>query len=95
MKKLLTIAFIFILVGCGEEAGKKLDGSYASAVHTWTFTFKTDGTVDLNSPTKKLSEKKYTIEGNKITIEGNPFPFSLKENGNIDGGTAYGMLVKK
>lgn len=93
MKKLLIIIIAILISACG--GGSKLDGTYASDYHTKNFTFNQNGTVNINSGDKKLSEYKYHIDGNKIVIEGTVYQFTLSNDGVIDGGAAYGKLVKK
>lgn len=95
MKKLIALALMCLLFGCGAE---KLDGTYSSSWNGKNITFNPNGTAVVSRQ-----------DGGTLTIGGDPMPYTVEDglikmgalqlkllsDGSIDGGTAYGKMIKK
>lgn len=95
MKKLIALALMFFLFGCGAE---KVDGTYSSNWNGKNITFNSNGTAVVSRQ-----------DGGPLTIGGNPIPYTVEDglikmgalqlkimaDGTIDGGAAYGKMIKK
>lgn len=95
MKKLIALALMSFLFGCGAE---KLDGTYSSNWNGKNITFNSNGTAVVSRQ-----------DGRAVSIGGNPIPYTVEDDlikmgalqfkmlsdGTIDGGAAYGKMIKK
>lgn len=94
MKNIFIIAMAIFLIACGQPK-KTLDGTYVSTVNGRSITFKQNGMAYETSGTNKFEEMPYTIEGEKIKLNGGDIlQLSIMSNGSIGSG-AYGEMVKK
>ncbi|KRH79549.1 hypothetical protein FERRO_06170 [Ferrovum sp. JA12] len=95
MKKIFLLSILLSLSACGSKLdSSKLDGTYVSDFTKSSYTFK-NGTVIESRNGMKLDESPYLIDGDAIKIHG--FPFTLFKDGteDLNGGSAFGRLVKK
>jgi len=95
MKKTIALVLMSLLFGCG---GDKLDGTYSSNWNGKNITFHPNGTAVVSRQ-----------DGGPIVIGGAPMPYTVEDgliklgalqhrllaDGSIDGGTAYGKMIKK
>ena len=95
MKTILALVAALILSACGNDASKGLDGTYVNTLTGWVYTFQKNGTFIQEFKDGKTSKPlKYSISGDKVTVEGFQKPtMTILDNGNV--ATPAGMLEKK
>ena len=92
MKNFILI-LVFLLSACSKKAD--VEGTYYNDFSHTTYTFKSDGRVTSSRNGGAVENSQYIIEGDVIKING--FPFAKFEDGtqDLNGGSAFGRLVKK
>lgn len=91
-RNFLLVVASLIVVGCDHKG--KLDGTYSSAVQS--YTFKGD-TATASVMGKKIGENwPYTLEGKKVTLEGpgGNLVLTINDDGSLSD-PANDRLIKK
>ena len=87
----LLALVLVVLVSCGRKG--ELDGTYSSAVQSYTF----DGeTAAVSVMGKKIGDMPYTVEGKKVTLKGpgGDLVLTMNDDGSLSD-PASDKLVKK
>lgn len=95
MKKILLLVVVLSLFGCVD---KELSGTYSSSWNGRNITFSSNGTAVVTrqdgGPLALGGEPvSYKVNGNVITM--GALTMKLMPDGSIDGGAAYGKMIKK
>lgn len=83
MRTILALMTLTLLTACGP----KLEGTYADKLGLAEYEFRSGGKLYLRTLGTE-SELKYTVNGDKVTIElptGGNQVFTLLENGHLQG----------
>lgn len=91
MKTIAVIFAVLTLFACG---GRSIEGTYVSNLTGETYTFRSDGTMRIATPSNTSRSQTYSIEGDNILVEGTHIGnLKLLPNGNIS--YAAGLLEKQ
>lgn len=93
MKNLILLLVLLSLTACNNKPN--VEGSYYSDFTKSTYTFHDNGIVTESRKGVDISKDKYTMNGEEIKINGFPFTKIGDGSEDLNGGSAFGRLVKK
>jgi hypothetical protein len=91
MKKIILVLSLVLIAACGS----KFEGTYFSASSGKSLTFGPNGSGYITDSGKNIGSFTYTLVGSSISIKDSPVPLILMEDGSINSGFGFGLLVKK